>query len=276
MRKLIDCTLEEIELDSDVLNAQYPKADRRFNNFKLPNLLKNYPDVRQYYFDKLSTIMLNQFTEKFESGKLDPWTASNHILDSLDHRYVSKSTLNSLTWLLQRALTNQFDSHFKFLIVKDLLMKQVYVDAHRKQDKQFIEFTEILQSIQLFRHSMMNTLEIMVDNDLQGTDFVTQQFLEKYAEMTVLDKNVVMFNEKNDTREKDFDDYNLVRNSYEQNKWILELDEGKIKSDLMLKLINNTKHDKDFMLKEDSYATNLVQDIAQSLYTISEIAETTK
>jgi len=88
--------------------------------------------------------MLDQYTEKFESGKLDSWTASNHILNSLDHSCVPTTTLNHLTWLLQRALTSQFDSHFKFLIIKDLLMKQVYVDPHRKQDKQFIEFTEIL------------------------------------------------------------------------------------------------------------------------------------
>jgi len=56
---------------------------------------------------------------------------------------------------------------------------------------------------------------------------------------------------------------------------MLELDRDKVTSELMLKLIIITNQDKDFMLKEDSYCTNLVQDIAQSLFTISEIASTT-
>lgn len=82
------------------MNSDYPKVDRRNNNFKLENLLRHHPNVRKYYFDKLSQIMIDQYSENFEFGKLDPWVASENILNNLDHSEVSKENLNQLTWLL--------------------------------------------------------------------------------------------------------------------------------------------------------------------------------
>ena len=155
------------------MNSDYPKVDRRNNNFKLENLLRHYPNVRKYYFDKLSQIMIDQYSENFEFGKLDPWVASENILNNLDHSEVSKENLNQLTWLLQRALVNRFDSHFKYLVVKDMFMKEMFVDEQKKKDNQFKEFTTILLTIQLYRHAMINTIQFMLENDLQGTDFVT-------------------------------------------------------------------------------------------------------
>ena len=52
-------------------------------------------------------------------------------------------------------------------------MKEMFVDEQKKKDNQFKEFTTILLTIQLYRHAMINTIQVMLKNDLQGTDFVT-------------------------------------------------------------------------------------------------------
>ena len=42
----------------------------------------------------------------------------------------------------------------------------------------------------------------------------------------------------------------------------MQLDEGKVTSELMVKLIKHTKEDKEYILKEESFTNNIVQDIA--------------
>jgi len=60
--------------------------------------------------------------------------------------------------------------------------------------------------------------------------------LEKYAEMIVLDRKVVMFEDVLMDTTLDFDNVNQVRNSYEQCKHLLDIDEQKVNSELMKKI----------------------------------------
>jgi len=46
------------------------------------------------------------------------------------------------------------------------MIKKVYIEEDRGFDNRFIEFTEILTTIQLFRHAMVNTMQVMTQNDL--------------------------------------------------------------------------------------------------------------
>jgi len=76
--------------------------------------------------------------------------------------------------------------------------------------------------------------------------------LEKYAEMIVLDRKVVMFEDVLMDTTLDFDNVNQVRNSYEQCKHLLDIDDLKVNSELMKKLIKSAKSDREFIIKEES------------------------
>ena len=62
---------------------------------------------------------------------------------------------------------------------------------------------------------MMNVLKVMMDNSMEMDDYISNQFLDTYAKMVLLDNIACMyFNkaEKNNTVK--FDHINQMRNKY--------------------------------------------------------------
>ena len=93
---LIEGTLQFMRDDVAILTDPYPERHRRFNCIKLTHLLEPpteedsaaYRDLKVRYFTGLADVMIDQYTEHFETGKLDTWVMSAHLVNSLDHEYV--------------------------------------------------------------------------------------------------------------------------------------------------------------------------------------------
>ena len=134
--------------------------------------------------------MITQFSEQFEQGTLDTWVMSNHILNSLDHKFVSKQNLNELAWILQRSLISDYPSSFENLAVKNCMINKISGSTRQPFQDDFDEQSIVVDELQKYKHAMINTLKFAVEQNTLSNDDVSQQFLETYGKMTLLEQTI--------------------------------------------------------------------------------------
>jgi len=120
--KLIDAILEFIRNDQDILMQTYPLKDKRFDKIKLTHFLGHRKDflLRKKYFNGLVDVMVDQFTDNAELGRMNAWSLANHLTHSLDLELVDPAKIEKLASLVQQELIKGY-SEFEALSVKNEL-----------------------------------------------------------------------------------------------------------------------------------------------------------
>ena len=103
LETLVDLVLYHVQKNPEILTNAYPEKFKRFDVIKLPNLLSNFKNrqdandctsmtkLRCKYFDGIADVLLRSNSELLEqsSDRVDAWTLSNHLVNSLDHDFTA-------------------------------------------------------------------------------------------------------------------------------------------------------------------------------------------